>query len=237
MLDIRLSNHFAGIAEGMNLIHMWHYINNTVVPTAQSEATRMVNEVTGNQMLLSEEMVVENNPISTLHRLVENTDGTSSLIPYDAEALKIYASDDTINNVLNLLILNNDDVFAHNILFSMPCDRIGGGAADLEILSGDLSSELFSTSNSSIQNVSETYTFSAPMFSVSTLKISYSPSPTSCTCMADYNGNGSVETVDFLDLLSEYGCSYNCVTDLNADGNILVSDILLFLTFFGGLCP
>ena len=237
ILDIRLSNHFAGIAEGMNLIHMWHYMNNIVIPTAQSEATRMVNEVTGEEMLLSEEIVIENNPISTLFRLVENTDGTTSLIPYDAEALKIYASDDTINDVLSLLILNNDDSLAHNIRFSMPCDRTGAGSADLEILSGDLSSELFSTSSSYIQNVSNTYTFSAPMFSVSTLKISYSPSSTSCTCMADYNGNGSVETVDFLNLLSEYGCSYNCITDLNADENILVSDILLFLSFFGGLCP
>jgi len=63
VLDIRLSNHFAGIAEGMNLIHMWHFINDSVVPTAQSEATRMVNEVIGDYMLHSEEMLIENNPI------------------------------------------------------------------------------------------------------------------------------------------------------------------------------
>ena len=55
--------------------------------------------------------------------------------------------------------------------------------------------------------------------------------------MADYNENESVETVCILDLLSEYGCTSNCITDLNADGNILMSDILIFLSFFGSLCP
>jgi len=238
LLDIRLSNHFAGIATGFNLIHMWHYntTTQTVSPTAQSEATRMVNEVIGEYMLHSEEMVIENNPMSTLDRQVNYPDDTSAIIQYEAEALKIYTSDDTINNVLNLLILNNDDSLAHNIQFAIPCDRIGGVDADLEILSGDLT-ELFSTEASTIQNVSDTYSFTAPMLSVSTLKIPYTPSSTSCACMADYNENGSVETVDFLDLLSEYGCTSNCITDLNADGNILVSDILIFLTFFGGLCP
>ena len=239
LLDIRLSNHFAGIATGFNLIHMWHYntTTQTVTPTAQSEATRMVNEVIGDHMLLSEEMVIENNPMSTLHRLVNYPDGPPSIIQYEAEALKIYTSDDTINNVLTLLILNNDDVFAHNIQFAIPCDRIGAVVADLEILSGLLDTSLFFTDAYTVQNVSDTYTFTAPMFSVSTLKIPYTPSSTSCACMADYNENGSVETVDFLDLLSEYGCTSNCITDLNADGNILVSDILIFLSFFGGLCP
>jgi hypothetical protein len=197
----------------------------------------MVNEVIGDHMLLSEEMVIENNPMSTLHRLVNYPDETSSIIQYEAEALKIYTSDDTINNVLTLLILNNDDVFAHNIQFAIPCDRIGAVVADLEILSGLLDTSLFFTDAYTVQNVSDTYTFTAPMFSVSTLKITYTPSSTSCACMADYNENGSVETVDFLDLLSEYGCTSNCITDLNADGNILVSDILIFLTFFGSLCP
>lgn len=235
LLDIRLSNHFAGIATGFNLIHMWHYINNTVVPTAQSEATRMVNEVIGNQMLHSEEMVIENNPISTLHRLVENPDGSTSLIPYETETLKIYVSDDTDNNVLNLLILNNDDSFAHNIQFAIPCDRIGGVVADLEILSGELDTSLFVTDSYTVQNVSDTYTFSAPMFSVSTLKIPYSPG-SSCLCYADFNNDGSVGVIDLLALLSDYGCSESCNKDLNADHNIGVTDILIFLTLFGGVC-
>jgi hypothetical protein len=234
LLDIRLSNHFAGIATGFNLIHMWHYINEAVEPTAQSEATRMVNEVIGDHMLHSEEMVIENNPISTLLRLVNYQDGTSSIIPYEAEALKIYVSDDTNNNVLNLLILNNDDSLAHTIQFAIPCDRIGGVAADLEILSGDLTHE-FSTDASTIQNVSDTYTFSAPMLSVSTLKIPYTPG-SSCLCYADFNNDGSVGVVDLLALLSDYGCSESCDTDLNADHNIGATDILILLTLFGGVC-
>lgn len=234
LLDIRLSNHFAGIATGFNLIHMWHFINEGVVPTAQSEATRMVNEVIGDHMLLSEEMVIENNPMSTLHRLVNYPDGPQSIIQYEAEALKIYVSDDTINNVLNLLILNNDDSLAHTIQFAIPCDRIGGVEADLEILSGDLTHE-FSTDASTIQNVSDTYTFSAPMLSVSTLKIPYTPG-SSCLCYADFNNDGSVGVVDLLALLSDYGCSESCDTDLNADHNIGVTDILILLTLFGGVC-
>ena len=234
VLDIRLSNHFAGIAEGMNLIHMWHFINDSVVPTAQSEATRMVNEVIGDYMLHSEEMVIENNPISTLHRQVDNPDGSTSLITYEAEALKIYVSDDTDNNVLNLLILNNDDSLAHDIQFAIPCDRIGGVVADLEILSGDLT-EVSSTDASTIQNVSDTYTFSAPMFSVSTLKIPYSPG-SGCLCYADFNNDGSVGVIDLLELLSDFGCSESCDTDLNADHNVGITDILILLTLFGGTC-
>jgi hypothetical protein len=194
----------------------------------------MVNEVIGDHMLHSEEMVIENNPISTLLRLVNYQDGTSSIIPYEAEALKIYVSDDTNNNVLNLLILNNDDSLAHTIQFAIPCDRIGGVAADLEILSGDLTHE-FSTDASTIQNVSDTYTFSAPMLSVSTLKIPYTPG-SSCLCYADFNNDGSVGVVDLLALLSDYGCSESCDTDLNADHNIGATDILILLTLFGGVC-
>ena len=236
LLDIRLSNHFAGIATGFNLIHMWHYntTTQTVSPTAQSEATRMVNEVIGEYMLHSEEMVIENNPMSTLDRQVNYPDDTSAIIQYEAEALKIYTSDDTINNVLNLLILNNDDSLAHDIQFAVPCDRIGGLDADLEILSGDLT-HVFSTDASTIQNVSDTYSFTAPMLSVSTLKIPYSPG-SSCLCYADFNNDGEIGVIDLLDLLSEYGCSESCDTDLNADQNVGVLDILILLTLFGGVC-
>jgi len=165
---------------------------------------------------------------------VDNPDGSTSLITYEAEALKIYVSDDTDNNVLNLLILNNDDSLAHDIQFAIPCDRIGGVVADLEILSGDLT-EVSSTDASTIQNVSDTYTFSAPMFSVSTLKIPYSPG-SGCLCYADFNNDGSVGVIDLLELLSDFGCSESCDTDLNADHNVGITDILILLTLFGGTC-
>ena len=75
-----------------------------------------------------------------------------------------------------------------------------------------------------------------PKFSVSTLKIPYSSSTTSCVCYADFDQDGFVGVLDLLDLLSEFGCTEDCITDLNADGQIVVSDILIFLALFEEQC-
>lgn len=238
-LDIRLSNHFAGIAEGNNLIHMWHYNQgNTPTPiisTPQSEATRLVQDIIGDHMLHSSEIIIENNPIIDITQVSVDADGNDVFTYITAEALKIFANDDIANDTQDFLILNNDDFSNHIIEFQLPCDRVGGDAI-LEVLTGDLESDAYSTTTSTILPNGSLYTINAPLFSVCTLKIPYTPSATSCTCFADFNGNGTVETNDFLDLLSEFGCSSNCNYDLNANGSVAADDILIFLALFGEVC-
>ena len=229
-LDIRLSNHFAGVATGNNLIHMWHFNNNTLESTPQGEATRMVNEVIGENILLSSEINIEGNPINILTGMDENND----LFTYESEALKVFVSDDKENDTLMVLILNNDDELEHQVIFNTPCDRIGGDAT-LEILNGELDDSPYYINNSTIVATSDSYSFNVPSFSVTTLKIPYEPGP-SCTCYADFVSDGSIGVLDLLELLADYGCLENCSKDLNADHNVGTADILIFLTFFGGAC-
>ncbi|PCJ81038.1 MAG: hypothetical protein COA49_06975 [Bacteroidetes bacterium] len=239
ILDIRLSNHFAGITLGTNLIHMWHYNLNSslgpIIHTPQSEATRMVQDVIGDQMLHSSEILISNNPIIDIILFSTDTSGNNVFTPSTVNALKIYANDDLVNDTLEFLILNNDDESNHFIEFQLPCDRIGGDAI-LEVLIGDSSALYYNINLSTVISLGGYYTINAPSFSVCTLKIPYTSSSTSCSCFADFNGNGIVETNDFLDLLSEFGCAINCNYDLNADGVITSDDILIFLSLFGEPC-
>ena len=47
----------------------------------------------------------------------------------------------------------------------------------------------------------------------------------------DYDNDGLFTVLDFLNLLSDYGCT-NCPQgDLNSDGIVSVQDILIFLTW------
>jgi hypothetical protein len=53
----------------------------------------------------------------------------------------------------------------------------------------------------------------------------------SCLTLGDYDSDGFYTVTDFLDLLSEYGCSDCPQGDLNGDGVVTVIDILLFLSW------
>lgn len=56
------------------------------------------------------------------------------------------------------------------------------------------------------------------------------------TCLADFNGDGMVNSGDLLTLLSQLGCSGDCTADLTGDGSVNISDILSFLSQFGNSC-
>ena len=237
ILDVRLSNHFAGVASGLNLIHMWHFNNNTLQSTPQSESTRMVNDVLGAQTIISNDLLIDDNPIIEIIILSIDDYGNNVITTSYDEALKIYANDDLDSNTLEFLILNNDDESNHQIEFQLPCDRVSS-VATLEVLIGDTSPGLYAINTSSIDITpgSGVYSINAPSFSVCTLKIPYTSSSSSCPCFADFNENGTVETVDFLDLLSEFGCNFNCNYDLNANSSVTTEDIIIFLALFGEVC-
>jgi hypothetical protein len=57
------------------------------------------------------------------------------------------------------------------------------------------------------------------------------------TCMGDFNVDHSVNTMDLLIILAEFGCDHNnCNCDLTADYRTNTSDLLAFLSYFGQAC-
>ena len=53
---------------------------------------------------------------------------------------------------------------------------------------------------------------------------------------SDLDGDGNVDSSDFLQFLSEYGCAESCTTDVNGDGETNVEDLLQMLVEFGSSC-
>ena len=56
-------------------------------------------------------------------------------------------------------------------------------------------------------------------------------------CLGDLDGDGQVNTVDILLLLSEFGCLAGCAYDLTGDGLVNVPDLLVMLGSYGFPCP
>ena len=253
-LDLIALNHFAGIATGNNLIHMFHYngLNpegDRVEVTPQAEAFRMVNDVLGDQMFQSSALEFEDLAMQTLAKPVldslggytfDPTDSSLVVTLYDVPALKIFASeeydaDNIANDTLKVLVLNNDDQFAHDVVFNWPCDKTGGVGA-LEVLSGTMVDATYTVGAGVVVNVGDQYSFTAPPLSVVTLKIPYTEPQAVCICTADYDVDGVVGVSDLLLILGDLGCQGACQTDLDSNHNVVVSDILLFLAMYGSLC-
>ena len=56
-------------------------------------------------------------------------------------------------------------------------------------------------------------------------------------CLGDLDGSSTVDVVDLLALLSEYGnCTGDCSGDLDNDGDVDVSDILMIIDRWGSVC-
>lgn len=58
-----------------------------------------------------------------------------------------------------------------------------------------------------------------------------------CSCLGDFNFDGTIDTLDLLFLLGQYGCSSSCAADLNGDDIVDTQDLLSFLAVFGTDCP
>jgi hypothetical protein len=56
---------------------------------------------------------------------------------------------------------------------------------------------------------------------------------TSCECLGDVDGDGSVGVTDLLQLIGAWGVCANCDEDLNGNGVVEVSDILELISFWG----
>ena len=55
-------------------------------------------------------------------------------------------------------------------------------------------------------------------------------------CVADFSGNGTVETADLLSLISKWGPCADCIEDLDQNGTIDAADLLMLLAEWGD-CP
>ena len=58
-------------------------------------------------------------------------------------------------------------------------------------------------------------------------------SPVDTTCVADVNGNGSVDFSDLVQLLSAFGPCASCVEDLDESGSVDFNDLDSMLSFWG----
>lgn len=87
--------------------------------------------------------------------------------------------------------------------------------------------------NNGLKGAFDTVT-GAPGFSVhyvgNTVRIVYDGVP---ACPADLNGDGSVDVLDLLAMLSAWGPCAGCGADLNSSGNVDVQDLLILLASWG----
>jgi hypothetical protein len=54
--------------------------------------------------------------------------------------------------------------------------------------------------------------------------------------MGDFDNDGLVASSDLVILLANFQCTASCIADLNGDDTVNVSDVLIFLSLFGTNC-
>ncbi|MAB82889.1 MAG: hypothetical protein CMJ24_05560 [Phycisphaerae bacterium] len=57
--------------------------------------------------------------------------------------------------------------------------------------------------------------------------------PDECQCQGDTNGDLTVDVVDLLSVLEQWGCSVECTADLDGDSNVNVTDLLAVIASWG----
>ena len=177
-INLKCSDHFAGVAEGTNLIHLFHYYGqtNSVFITPQSEAIRMVNEAVGENYVFIDTAAITGNP--KIEVLVEtNTTGVfdTLLLP----AVRCYGGIDTNTSTFNIVLLNTDDSSDYTININIPPDWLADSAY-FEMLSGfPLDSSTFSLDSTylltydTLYGSSNQFTISLDTFSLATVKIPF----------------------------------------------------------------
>lgn len=252
LIDLRVSNHFACLATGNNLIHMYHHVDgpsaDSTLITPQAEALRMVNKVMRNNLLPSSAYAVTDNPEVDLFFMGEDALGNPILDSTLSAALKIFVSEtreDESGAVpgsqgslgrIDILVLNNDDNAAHEVTLHLPCDRTVEWAA-LETMTGDTAAADYWLALDTLVVSGDSLVFSVPTFAMTTLRLPYSVDVLACPCAGDINEDGIQGIGDLLLLLSYFGCTGpNCAGDLDRNHVVGVGDMLMFLSLFGGAC-
>ena len=53
-------------------------------------------------------------------------------------------------------------------------------------------------------------------------------------CLGDVDGDGAVDVLDLLEIISSWGPCLGCATDINTDGQVDILDLLEVLSAWGG---
>lgn len=76
-----------------------------------------------------------------------------------------------------------------------------------------------------------------PSFAVDDIELAGDLIEVEVNCPGDFDDSGSIDTIDLLLFLSNFGCLSDCPYDMILDDMVAVDDLLAFLTVFGTDCP
>ena len=172
-IDLRASNHFAGVAEGNNLIHTFHYNPSldSIITTPQSHAIRMVNSTIGENLIYKDTTLITGNPsISILDEVSPNV-----FQNINSKAVKIFQSIDSTNNTFNILLLNQDDENNYTVTINTPLS-FQSDTVFIEKLSGDIDTSVYYITTDTAVITNNQFTVNVDSFSLVSLKINYTSS-------------------------------------------------------------
>jgi hypothetical protein len=247
-VDLRVSNHFAGISPGSNLIHFFHWDGNSpsdpLEITPQSEAMRIMNSTIGDNLVPIDSALISGVPEIEIIAYGDSIDDAGfniGTVNYDIiidPAIKIFEGFDNDSSTFNIMLLNQDDALGYDVEIIIPQAWMADLITVENLYSNDISTDTFQVDliEENILGMTS-YTVSLEIFSLTSVKVHYTCDYQSCFCKADFNGDGIVGVLDLLEMLSEFGCTLNCATDLDDDGSVGTSDVLLFLSDVGLICP
>lgn len=175
-VDLRLNNHFALIATGYNLIHMFHYndATNSVISTPQSEATRIINNAIKDNLIIEDSSTINGMPQIPI--LVKNNAGSYDTVL--TNPVHIYKSIDTVNQTINYLLLNQDDANNYNIDFSI-APEWQADSVYTESLSGVMDTSIYYVDQDTLFVSNNSISISIDSFSLKSIKIHYNNLPAS----------------------------------------------------------
>jgi hypothetical protein len=175
-VDLRVSNHYAGVAEGNNLIHTFHYNPSLdkVITTSQSHAIRMVNSTIGENLIYKDKALITGNPtISIFDEVSPNV-----FQNINSKAVKIFQSIDSTNNRFNILLLNQDDEKNYAVTIHTPIS-FQSDTVFIEQLSGDINTSVYYITTDTVLITNNQFTVNIDSFSLVSLKVNYINSVTS----------------------------------------------------------
>ncbi len=212
-VDLRVNNHFASIASGNNLIHLFHYkpATHSVEVSAQANAIRMVNEAIGENYFDFDSVMVTGNP------MIEILDMQGSMLDtLSLPAVRIFGGIDSLNSTLNVLLLNTDDASDYTVQLNIPGNWLVDSVF-IESMSGNPLQELFQLGKDTLLASNQQVSLNLDTFGMATLRFPFSipESPDTLdldTTLLGVGFSGEYMGEQFLPLLDELGIGHHYIT-------------------------
>ena len=170
LIDLRVSNHFAGVAEGNNLIHTFHYNPSidSITTTPQSHAIRMTNSTIGENLIYQDTTLITGNPMISI--LDESSANIFQNI--NSTAIKVFQSIDSTKNTFNILLLNQDDENDYIVTINTPLS-FESDTVFIESLTGNISTSEYYINTDTTLILNDQFNVNIDSFSLLSLKINY----------------------------------------------------------------